>query len=54
VESSGGDGSWKVLGPIDVLPEQEHDYSQVDRKTIRDICFQYLCMLSLCLTNKVV
>jgi len=28
VESSGGDGSWKVLGPIDVLPEQEHDYSQ--------------------------
>lgn len=27
-ESSGGDGSWRVLGPIDVLPEQELDYSQ--------------------------
>ena len=34
MESSGGDGSWKVLGPIDVLPEQEHDYSQVDRKLL--------------------
>ena len=49
VESSGGDGSWKVLGPIDVLPEQEHDYSQVDRKLLggksvlnTSICFLYV------------